>query len=1008
MPQSELAGQVLALVNELADSSGADADTPFMDAGIDSMASAVFVDRLATMTGLEFDETLIFEHATPRAVASHIAALAVGTGTSSIDPANEARQTLSTARLVQPSLTHDQLLFIIIAALTQETTLATHGGSVHGESVMSPTQELSASAFTSTVVIDEDTSLSAAGLTSTRAAAFVRRIESLAHLQLSPALVVEELTPRTMTMHLLEPVSGSGRLGALAPSHTDAELFTKDVTGMHGAVGWWPGGTSAERGCLLWAAGNAIGSVPARRWCEAATIEAADVKLTPMQLRCARHGGFIMGAQRFDATFFGMGRSEATSADPQQRLLLEVDYMALHACARRRAALVGSVTASVLGMERPDWVTLRAEERRAAGATASSSPYDATSSASSIAAGRTSYVLGLHGPCTAVDSACSSALVALHVAATEAARTDSAGALSSSVGLKLHAGYTIEFAAAGMLSNDGRCKSFDARANGYARSEGVGSLVLCATSAFGCGHGASGSVLCGSAVRQDGRSASLTAPNGNSQRDLLIAALTSAASGAMARVEAHGTGTPLGDPTEAKALAAVVSSARSTSTQEANLAAVGGAKASVGHTEAPAGQVGLMRAIELHRSCVMAPNAQLRTLNPVMQQNAGTALAMPMHLLAWRAHCTLGISSFGFGGTIAHSVTAQADDARDAQKQQQALRTRAPLRFARTTFTWRGTVRTASSIETPHLHLVSSCQSNSGAFACPRLPSPAFARLRLLSRLTSRLRTLVWQTTWVRSDEQSTATGGERSLAVLVIAALAAPVARLTTIDTTVGAGWSPCWSTPAQAAILLLPAAVSIGPCALEMAALLSAVQRSAADRAISRLTLICSTSHPDADRTSAPATSCSPLSVTGLMRVSGIECATLRLTSIFLPPPENILIAVSACAAVTMGSGGAETELAWRRWRHPCRLEAAHRDGCAARQQTVSKRAGKRGCTDHWWDGRPRAASCIPPPLQRASTCYLARFAQRSSSEGWAGAHTEFEQAVPQRTVMCLRVCV
>ena len=175
---------------------------------------------------------------------------------------------------------------------------------------------------------------------------------------------------------------------------------------------------------------------------------------------------------------------------------------------------------------------------------------------------------------------------------------------------------------------------------------------------------------------------------------------------------------------------------------------------------------------------------------------------------------------------------------------------------------------------------------------------------------------------------------------MLVIAALAAPVARLTTIDTTVGAGWSPCWSTPAQAAILLLPAAVSIGPCALEMAALLSAVQRSAADRAISRLTLLCSTSHPDADRTSAPATSCSPLSVTGLMRVSGIECATLRLTSIFLPPPENILIAVSACAAVTMGSGGAETELAWRRGGGGGTLVASRlRIGTAV--QRVSKRS-------------------------------------------------------------------
>jgi hypothetical protein len=219
-------------------------------------------------------------------------------------------------------------------------------------------------------------------------------------------------------------------------------------------------------------------------------------------------------------------------------------------------------------------------------------------------------------------------------------------ALSLAVSLKLVPHGTLGAASAGMLSVDGRCKTLDARANGYARSEGVGALVLRR-------GGEEGVLLNGIAVRQDGRSASLTAPNGSAQRVLLLTTLGSAgiAPSEVACVEAHGTGTALGDPTEAGALSAV-HGARS-----ASLTACA-AKASVGHAEAASGQVGLLRVWRLLVEAAASGNAQLRALNPLVRERLGCA-SLSFVLLAQEVVVCApvgGVSSFGYSGTIAHAV----------------------------------------------------------------------------------------------------------------------------------------------------------------------------------------------------------------------------------------------------------------------------------------------------------------------------------------------------------------
>ena len=266
---------------------------------------------------------------------------------------------------------------------------------------------------------------------------------------------------------------------------------------------------------LQHAAGDAVGSVPSARWTLSNLLDIT--ALTPVQAYSVQYGGFVLEVQRFDERAFGMSYAEASAADPQQRLLLEHSYAALHASSQRRTVLMGGDTGIFLGIERPDWAMAQPPSTRG-------SVYAVTGDNVSVAAGRVCFVLGLQGPCASVDTACASALVALHTSAYSVKDCECTFAVALAVSLKLVPHLTLGAAAAGMLSVDGRCKTLDARANGYARSEGVGALVLrrddyVLTTEVHLG---------GTAVRQDGRSASLTAPNGSAQHNLLHTALSRA------------------------------------------------------------------------------------------------------------------------------------------------------------------------------------------------------------------------------------------------------------------------------------------------------------------------------------------------------------------------------------------------------------------------------------------------------------------------------------------------
>ena len=479
-----------------------------------------------------------------------------------------------------------------------------------------------------------------AGLDSLAATELVARLRPLFGVELSLTLIFEHPTSRAMAMHVLERMSlGSAPKLQIAGSAQDASATPSLISA---AVGNWPGGCivgsaklELKKGC-----GDAVSTVPSARWTLADDLLRT---LTSTQDACVRHGGFIVGAQVFDGKAFAVSPAEAAAVDPQQRMLLESAYSSLHMAAYRRVELVDSDCGVFLGIERPDWALAKPPRVR-------DSVYAPTGDNVSVAAGRVSFALGLQGPCVSVDTACASALAALHGAITSMQTSGCDTALALAVSLKLAPDHTLGGAGSGALSLDGRCKTLDARANGYVRSEGLGAMVLeCLT------HDSAVSVA-NCSVHQDGRSASLTAPNGSAQRKLLLNVLERGGSSPsqVSAVEAHGTGTALGDPTEASALAKVhASSDRSTPMS------VNAAKASVGHAEAASGQIGLLKVHMLIKTTNLVGNAQLRVLNPLigaLLRNVSQSFALPTQTPLRSLMDAWGVSSFGFSGTITHSL----------------------------------------------------------------------------------------------------------------------------------------------------------------------------------------------------------------------------------------------------------------------------------------------------------------------------------------------------------------
>ena len=396
---------------------------------------------------------------------------------------------------------------------------------------------------------------------------------------------------------------------------------------------------------------DAITAIPPDRW-DAAKYYDPDPNAAGNKMY-TRLGGFIDGVKEFDAAFFGITPREAAMLDPQQRLLLETAWEALENGGIAPESIAETATGVFVGMCGFDYPQLLLGDKGIP-----IDGYMGSGSTHSAASGRLSYFLGVHGPCLSVDTACSSSLVSVHLAMQSLRSGECNLALAGGVNLLLIPETTIIFSKAKMMSPDGRCKTFDARADGYVRSEGCGMVVLKRLSDAERDGDNVLAVIRGSAVNQDGRSSGLTVPNGMAQEEVLRAALRNAGvePGQVGYVEAHGTGTSLGDPIELRALSAVLNEGR------AQPYTVGSVKTNFGHLEGAAGVASLIKVALALRHGTIPPHLHFETPNPLIDWDHANAVvptrATPFEPIGGRR--IAGVSSFGFSGTNAHLVLEEA------------------------------------------------------------------------------------------------------------------------------------------------------------------------------------------------------------------------------------------------------------------------------------------------------------------------------------------------------------
>lgn len=396
---------------------------------------------------------------------------------------------------------------------------------------------------------------------------------------------------------------------------------------------------------------DVVGEVPPDRW-------DADRYYTPPPAiagrMTTRWGGFLDAVDRFDADFFGIRAREAAFADPQQRILLETAWHAIEDAAIPAPMLAESNTGVFIGVTNHDYGRLLCHEP------ATMDGYGSTGTILAIIANRLSHFMNLRGPSIAVDTACSSSLVSVHLACQSLSSGDCDLALAGGVNLILGPEATISLSQRGLMSPDGRCKAFDASANGYVRSEGCGVLVLKRLDDASSAGDRVLAVLRGSAVNQDGGNNVLTAPSAAAQQALIRRALTSAGVDAreLSYVEAHGSGTPLGDIVEWRALRAVLLPERTPSER----CAIGSIKTNIGHAESAAGIAGLLKVILSLQHETIPRHLHLANLNSHIRTDE-SLLFIPTEPVEWRSNGKrrlAGVSSFGIGGTNAHVIVEEA------------------------------------------------------------------------------------------------------------------------------------------------------------------------------------------------------------------------------------------------------------------------------------------------------------------------------------------------------------
>lgn len=449
-----------------------------------------------------------------------------------------------------------------------------------------------------------------------------------------------------------------------------AEEHAKQPIAIVGMACRFPGAPDLNAYWTLLCQGiDAITEVPHSRWNREHFYDPDPGK--PFKTN-TRWGGFIQDADLFDPAFFGISHREATCMTADQRLLLELSWVAMEDAGLIPSQTAGQNIGVFIGTNSEDYAAMLGSENSAEHC---NEPYLAIGTSRAIIANRLSYFYDWNGPSFVVDTACSASLLATHLACQSLWKGEASLALAGGVQLHLRPALYISFTKGGFMAPDGRCKAFDACANGYVRSEGVGMVLLKPLSQSIADGDRIYALIRGSAVNHNGRSNGLTAPNPLAQESLLRAAYQDAgiSPGQVQYIEAHGTGTQLGDYMELEVLQSVLAEGRRPGVG----CKVGSVKTNIGHAEAAAGIAGLIKvALSLqHRQ--IPPHLHFETPNPRIKFET-LPLQVPTQLEPWPQvqsgqSLLAGVSSFGFGGANVHVVLGGTPDSPHADLGQEQI-----------------------------------------------------------------------------------------------------------------------------------------------------------------------------------------------------------------------------------------------------------------------------------------------------------------------------------------------
>ena len=660
-----------------------EAGEPFMASGVNSTLAVQVVGTLEDSLGVAVPGTVIFDYPTLDELVEFLAAELPGGRNVAVEGPNNVPGIIPTvapgARRGQRQVRRRGAGGPAIAGVEVLAAAAAPGPAaplhVDLSSMIASVCSVVADALNEGEV-DVDAPLMSMGVNSTMAVQLVSSLEAIAGEELPGTLVFDYPTVREIAKFIAEVGGGAGvaasapvpasSMGvvprsidhALSPAAPEPSICS--IVSIAGAV---PGGDLAytsHRG------NDRIDTVPLERW----DVDQAPFD-NPKELNL-QFGSFVDGADVLDARLFNVSPAEALLMDPQQRMLLTQflhswnDYLA-----QPRRVFVRE-TGIFVGVSQLDYARIAYETGSAL------NTYYATGSHLSVTSGRISYTFGFKGPAMTIDTACSSSLVATHIASTSIydGLCHVAGALGTNLAL-VHS-WTRACLRAGMLADDGRCKTLDASADGYVRAEAAVSMILegaglsdgaDVSDGFGGADGASSDstilgYLVGTAVNQDGRSSALTAPNGPSQQDVIRSALASGgvAASDITHLQMHGTGTPLGDPIELGAATAVLIG--KAAVERAVPLQLTSAKSFMGHAEPAAGLVGLCRLTQMLSESVLDPFVTLRNMNPhvsaALSSGSATSRAFGAREVmptASRARAVVGgVSAFAFQGTNAHAL----------------------------------------------------------------------------------------------------------------------------------------------------------------------------------------------------------------------------------------------------------------------------------------------------------------------------------------------------------------